>query len=94
MQCPPNWRLFDGAIRACRPTLTGVGCSSAVFLTNTPYNHVCGRITGYQQGTPDAFDTTIGATLNIEEHYVDGVSLTYGAPGSRKHIWTFAASAY
>ncbi len=32
--------------------------------------------------------------MSIEEHYVDGVSLTYGAPGSRRHIWTFAAAVY
>ncbi len=94
MQCPSNWRLFEGAVRGCRPTLTGVGCSSAIFPTSVPYNRVCGRITGYQHGTPDAFDTIIGATLSIEEHYVDGVSLTYGAPGSRRHIWTFAAALY
>ncbi len=94
MQCPSNWRLFEGVVRGCRPNITGVGCSSAIFPTSAPYNRVCGRITGYQHGTPDAFDATIRATLSIEEHYVDGVSLTYGAPGSRRHIWTFAASPY
>ena len=28
---------------------------------------------------------------SIEGYYVDGVSLTHGSPGSRQHIWTFAA---
>ena len=28
---------------------------------------------------------------NIEGPYVDGVSLTHGEPGTRVHIWTFAA---
>ena len=27
----------------------------------------------------------------IEGYYADGVSLTHGSPGSRQHIWTFAA---
>ena len=30
--------------------------------------------------------------MGINSSYVDGVSLTHGSP--RKHIWTFAASAY
>ena len=25
-----------------------------------------------------------------DQYYVDGVTLTYGSPGSRQHIWTFA----
>ena len=27
----------------------------------------------------------------IDGQYVDGLSLTHGAPGSRQHIWTFAS---
>ena len=27
----------------------------------------------------------------IDGSYVDGLSLTHGAPGSRQHIWTFAS---
>ena len=30
-------------------------------------------------------------TEGIDSYYVDGVSLTHGAPGKRQHIWTFAA---
>ena len=26
--------------------------------------------------------------------YIDGVSLTHGAAGSRQHIWSFAAARY
>jgi len=53
------------------------------------YSHVCGRMIGYQHSTPDAFDHLTSQT--IEGYYVDGVSLTHGPPGSRQHIWTFAA---
>ncbi len=94
MHCPSNWRPVEGVFRGCGSNTTTGGCSSAVFPTSAPYNRVCGRINGYQKGSMDAFDQVWGATLDLEEHYVDGVSLTYGAPGSRQHIWTFAAAVY
>ena len=52
------------------------------------YSRVCGKVIGYQYGTPEAFNT--GRGRNIGEQYVDGISLTYGNP--RQHIWTFAVS--
>ena len=48
---------------------------------------MCGKVIGYQVGTTDAFNA---GTDDINEHYVDGVSLTHGNP--RQHIWTFAAA--
>ena len=46
---------------------------------------------GYQKGPPGAFDFPFN-THGLEEIYMDGVSLTHGAPGSRQHIWTFVAA--
>ena len=54
------------------------------------YNHVCGRVIGYQYHSVDAFGQLVGPQT-IEGHYVDGVSLTHGPPGERQHVWTFAA---
>ena len=34
----------------------------------------------------------IGPINSIDSPYVDGVSITHGASGSRQHVWTFAAS--
>ena len=48
---------------------------------------------GYQKGSTGAFEIGFGPN-GLEEFYVDGVSLTHGAPGSRQHIWTFAAALY
>ena len=53
------------------------------------YSHVCGKVIAYQHSTTDAFLNLASQTL--EGYYVDGVSLTHGSPGSRQHIWTFAA---
>ncbi len=51
---------------------------------------MCGRINAYQRGSTNAF--IFGNSL--EQVYIDGISLTHGAPGSRKHIWTFVAAIF
>ena len=60
--------------------------SSTVFSTlGLNYSAVCGRLEGYQDGRPEAF-TSSGL---IDQHYVDGVSITHGT-NPRKHVWTYA----
>ena len=53
---------------------------------------MCGRINAFQQGTPDAF--RFANIRNLEEIYIDGVSLTHGAAGSRQHIWSFVVAHF
>ena len=73
------------------------GCVSVKFPTyNIPYNKVCGKVIAYQDKTTDAQCPHIGIhtdhqTHTLEEAYIDGGSLTHGAP--RKHIWSFIASS-
>ena len=88
-QCPPGTRLrTDLPIRLCGNSLNGAGCSSTIFdVHGIEYRQVCGKIIGYQDRTPDAFETS----TNIDSNYVDGISLTYGS-NPREHIWTFAAA--
>jgi dynein heavy chain len=86
-QCPSNLRQRnDSNIRTCvRIEETG-GCSSVEDLINSngiEYSEVCGRIIGYQFGSPEAFTSS-------RLKYVDGVTLTHSSP--RQHIWTFAAA--
>ena len=75
---------------ACGRSHTNNGeCSSRTFsVGGLPYSRVCGRIKGYQFGATNAFWINV---MDIDSYYVDGVSLTHGGPGSRQHIWTFAA---
>ncbi len=40
----------------------------------------------------DAFATATLRGVGLEGAYVDGISLTHGAPGSRSHIWTFSSA--
>ena len=86
--CPPEWELITTPRRSCaRPSnAASQTCYSAMFpIQNIQYSQVCGRIIGYQVGSPQAF---LNAGNSINDRYVDGVSLTYGSP--RQHIWTFA----
>ena len=52
---------------------------------------MCGRITAYQYGTPEAFNGYNNQNQHtLDDAYVDGISVTYGH-NPRNHIWTFAA---
>ena len=93
--CPAGWNLTDipDVVRGCSRALSGPeSCNSAFFPSDRAYSHVCGRITALQRNTPDAFGYNIDFENDIEGAYIDGVSLTHGAPGSRQHIWSFVAA--
>ena len=87
--CPTGLNLTSYSKRTCgRSHTTQGGCSSTTFsVGGLPYSCVCGRIRGYQFGSPDAF---YSQNQGIDSYYVEGVSLTHGGAGSRQHIWTFA----
>ena len=93
--CPSGTRLrTDLPKRLCGNILIGPGCSSTIFdVHGIQYGQVCGKIIAYQDASPDAFggDNIITRSHNIDENYVDGISLTHGN-NSRKHIWTFAGA--
>ena len=93
--CPEGLKLLTTPKRLCAMNIDGGGCSSATFdLHGIRYTHVCGKIIGYQQRTPDAFHPYyVNRGLTIDDGYVDGISLTHGH-NSRKHIWTFAAAIH
>ena len=97
--CPSPWGDFtsDG-IRGCsRPNSTEriSNCLGVLYPVRGPYSKICGRVIGYQFGSPDAFGSAVTHTarnLRINEPYLDGISITHGTP-NRKHIWTYAAGA-
>ena len=95
-QCPSSWSLITTPVRGCRRSAGfGPACDSVTFAsTGQPYSRVCGRVIAYQKGTPDAFSQSIAFPSGLEDIYVDGVSLSHGADGSRQHIWTFVAALY
>ena len=93
-QCPGEWILQTYStepMRLCGRASTGTGCLSATYSTyGISYSHICGRMTGYQYASTDAFYPNSVETLTIDSYYVDGVSVTHGPAGTRQHIWTFA----
>ena len=93
VNCPSGFRLYQsGSVRACgRPVTSSGSCVSVEFPSNgMSYSQVCGRVTGYQFGSPDAIHTSHGSNHNnLNGDYVDGVSITRGSP--RQHVWTLMA---
>ena len=89
-QCPSNLvERSDNNIWRCETM--NAGCFPTTYSTlNINYRKVCGRITGYQVGSTNAFRRYYYQGSTINSNYVDGVSLTHGNP--RQHIWTFAAA--
>ena len=92
VDCPPGFKLYEsGGVRACgRSSNNAPGCQSIKFPSNgISYSEVCGRVVGYQYGSPDALNTN---TNNIDSYYADGVSITQGYP--HKHVWTLINGVY
>ena len=86
-QCPPAWREITTPHRVCGRRSSAGSCEGVTYsIGGQQYDQVCGRITGYQIGSPDSFSSS---SLTINDVYVDGISVTHGSP--RQHIWTFAA---
>ena len=93
-QCPASLRKFSSPRASCGKRSNGDGCDSVRIRTyGMRYRRVCGRFRGYQIGSTDAFTVCCGngRTTGIEGAYVDGISITHGAPGKRQHIFTYAA---
>ena len=88
-QCPDGFKLTNRTeppLRTCgRPAGHRDGCVSTTFpVYGIEYSRVCGRIVGYQFGSPSGFDTLENS---IDSDYIAGISLTHGLP--RQHIWSF-----
>ena len=98
-KCPSGFKLIQtGQVRTCgRPNTTTGSCASVHFQSHgISYSQVCGKVIGYQHGTPDGiypghyagekYGSVIDSHVNINSYYVDGVSITRGYP--RQHVWT------
>ena len=92
-QCPSVWREYTTPHRVCGRNSTTASCEGFTYSTGSEqYDQVCGRIIGYQIGTPYGFvPYPHGSGSSIDGVYVIGVSVTHGSP--RQHIWTFAGGA-
>ncbi len=86
--CPTSLQQINTPAKLCGRR-TAPGCSSVTYpVDGIRYSQICGQAIarGYQYYSTDAFQPS---TNDINSHYVDGVSITYGNP--RRHIWTYAS---
>ena len=88
--CPHGFRTIMSPRRLCGRQ-SGPGCASTTFLVHgVKYQKVCGRVTGYQFYSTDAFEPYYkNRAITIDGTYIDGVSITHGHH-PRKHVWSFA----
>ena len=90
-QCPYPWQTVTSPVASCEKRASVICDSVNITTSGASYQMVCGRFLGYQVGTPDGFYSYAGYGWNLETYYVDGVSITYGSPGNRQHVYTYAA---
>ncbi|MBM4354140.1 MAG: hypothetical protein FJ109_10155 [Deltaproteobacteria bacterium] len=85
--CPGTW-VFTNIPKVCHRLAAGAGCKSATFDNfGVPYGEVRGYVRAYQFYSTDAFHPS--AAGGLDGTYLEGLSLTYGAP--RVHLWSYAA---
>ena len=94
--CPTGLSLAAYSRRTCGRAHSGNhNCSSTTFsVGGSQYSRVCGRALAYLFGWTFSFYGYSSNRYGINGQYVDGLSLTHGAPGARQHIWTFASGLY
>ena len=92
-QCPVSWQTFTFPRSMCGKKTTAACDSLNIPTAGASYRTVCGRFRGYQMGSPDAFGL-INSAFNLENEYVDGISITYGSPGNRHHVYIHMPLAF
>jgi hypothetical protein len=86
--CPGEW-LLDGSKPYCRRDSEVASAASASFPSfGVPWTELHTTLTAYQYASMNAFYYAEGRGL--DDLYVDGLSITRGAEGSREHLYTFA----
>ena len=100
--CPPGltshqYNNIDHGL--CSRPVSSSGSSPSVFFSTygVIYNKICGRVIGYQYGSPDGFPPNLGGGYlynpNIDNIYDYGVSITYDS-NPRKHVWTLGVGVF
>ena len=91
-QCPDSWKKISSPRPSCEKK-SNAPCDSLNIPTGgATYQAICGRFRGYQVGSTDGFKKyNDNINTNIETYYVDGVTVTYGPPGKRRHVFTYAS---
>ena len=82
-QCPSTWREYNTSghgVRACgRPFNLEGSCAVTDYShVGRQYSRVCGRLIGYQIGSPDGFTSSETRSIRDSEIFiVDGISIIH-----------------
>jgi len=88
--CPGLWAAHGSEPLCYRNTPSIGDAISATFPSlGVTWSEVLGSFRARQYHTMDAFGQD-RSDYSVEEMYVDGISVTVGAPGSREHLFTLA----
>ena len=91
--CPDGLIEYKkGELRACKRKSPSSTNSVIISTNGISYSQVCGKVLGYPHKSLDAFNPKWTGKKNIEKDYVDGISITHGAAGSRQHIFSLAGA--
>ncbi|MCK6525322.1 hypothetical protein L6R49_28285 [Myxococcota bacterium] len=86
--CPGEW-VLDGSKPYCRRDSEVASAASASFPSfGVSWTELHTTLTAYQYASMNAFYFAEGR--GIDDLYVDGLSITRGAEGSREHLYTVA----
>ena len=90
--CPTGLtQITQSNLTLCSRDDTTLIQSTSFTSHGLSYSAVCGRVRGYQLGTPGAFvQFNFDTSLTVNDQYVGGVSITHGT-SPRHHVWTYAA---
>ena len=77
-RCPSEWEYYnDTGIRTCgQPTSNMASCTPKNYIPAVTYSGVCGRVIGYQFGSPHGFSRPNNKIKKLTDAYLDGVSIT------------------
>lgn len=112
-KCPGNWREIPSPRRTCgrRQDETGQNtarCSAAIFKPpwGLSYDHVCGRVQGYQYCNTMAFWSYYHrkCSISINDPFLDGVTISRlkdvqgdkecSVFQGREHVWSFVSALH
>ncbi len=88
--CPGDWADHGSEPLCYRNTGASGDAKSASFASlGVTWSEVLGSIRARQYHSMDAFGQSRSG-YSVEDMYVDGISVTVGAPGAREHLFTLA----
>ena len=97
--CPEGLRMIESPKRSCRRSYQAFQTSIMPYSTfGYNYSRVCGCIIAYQYGITEGLarinnPNNRNRAWSIDQRSLDGIILTHGQPGYRKHIWSFVAAS-